>query len=154
MKLGDAAADEQPDRMGAIRRLLETGKLLLASEGSTGGDLAASQHDPSPTTKLGDVIGFDSDGEPVQAVVPVNGGYCRRCGRALKDPKWIVQGIGKTCIKKEAGDKQTRFLDARGGPVALSADLTIEGMTLPDGREVRVIDDFDVTHASIAGLDA
>jgi len=162
MKLGDAV-DQPPDRMSAIRRLLETGKLILTDETTKNlADLAAVQHDPAPTTKLSDVVNLPpltTDdlvriSEAFNAVP--NGGYCRRCGRALKDPKWIVQGIGKTCIKKEAGNKQTRFLDARGGPVALGADLTIEGHvvashqeTLPDGREVQVIDDCDVTHATI-----
>jgi len=32
---------------------------------------------------------------------------CRRCGRELKKPESIAAGIGRACMKKLAGEKQT-----------------------------------------------
>jgi hypothetical protein len=74
---------------------------------------------PEEPPKLGDIIsGYtvtstvaDPDSD---LLYPDRDAYCRRCGRTLKVGKWSALGIGPICAKKEAGDRQTRFLDARG----------------------------------------
>jgi hypothetical protein len=89
---------------------------------------------PAPVTKLGDFAVF--------AVVASNGGYCRRCGRALKSEKWAALGIGPVCATKEASDTQTRFLDAKG---KLLGTVTASHEDVIDGKPVRVIDGFELT---------
>jgi hypothetical protein len=97
---------------------------------------------PAPVTKLGDVAVF--------AVVASNGGYCRRCGRALKSEKWAALGIGPVCATKEANDTQTRFLDSRGRPVFDLTHVSLEQQVVDDIGLIPMVQRLQAESAGLA----
>ena len=102
MRLEDAVRHDNPAATGNEEALYGALAYIAAA-------LASRKPLPppeEPPLKLGDIV---------MVADPAEDAYCRRCGRTLKVAKWSALGIGPISAKKEAGDRQTRFLDARGG---------------------------------------